>query len=164
MKKSFLRNLFTQYSDEIVSKFMRDFYRSSSSISTGLYVGLSGIAVVLAELGFINEAKSKIEKKLKLPPGYFIEWGGNFKNLQRAKQRLYIIVPFCLALVFFIIYTAFGKVWQTVLLFSTVPMAIAGGTINLNIMGLPFSISAAIGFIALSGISILHSLICCTDF
>ncbi|MDA3822998.1 MAG: efflux RND transporter permease subunit, partial [Bacteroidales bacterium] len=110
-------------------------------------------------VSFVNEAKKKIEKNLKLPPGYFIEWGGNFKNLQSAKERLYIIVPICLALVFFIIYSAFGKIWQTVLLFSTVPLAIAGGTINLFIMGLPFSISAIIGFIALTGIAVLHSLV-----
>lgn len=108
---------------------------------------------------FVEEAQRKVEEKVKLPQGYFIEWGGNFKNLQQAKSRLMILTPIAFALVLMMIYAAFGSVPQTLLIFSCVPLALVGGVLNLLILGLPFSISAGIGFIALSGIAVLNGVV-----
>ena len=81
---------------------------------------------------FVNEAKEKISKDLKLPDGIFLEWGGNFKNLKEARERLYILGPLTLFLILLMIHAAFGKVWQTALVACTVPLAIVGGLISLS--------------------------------
>ncbi|GIL17064.1 MAG: cation transporter [Oligoflexia bacterium] len=108
---------------------------------------------------FVNEAQHKVSEKIKMPEGYFIEWGGNFKNLKQAKQRLFILTPVALIIILAMIYAAFGSLPQTFLIFSCVPLALVGGIISLMIRGLPFSISAGIGFIALSGIAVLNGVV-----
>jgi len=109
--------------------------------------------------GFVKSANEKLQKELSLPPGYYLEWGGKFKNMQQARTRLFILAPLALCLVFFIIFTAFKKIIPTLLIFISVPFALVGGALNLFIMGLPFSISAGVGFIALMGIAVLNSLV-----
>ncbi len=108
---------------------------------------------------FVKEAKEKIAKELKLPHGIYLEWGGNFKNLQEAKERLYILGPLTLFLILLMIHAAFGKIWQTALVACTVPLAIVGGLISLTISGQPFTLSAGVGFIALCGICVLNGVV-----
>ncbi len=108
---------------------------------------------------FVEEGQKIVEAKVKLPPGYYLEWGGNFKNLESAKQRLAILVPLALLLVLAMIYAAFRSVGETLLIFSCVPLSWFGGVLSLYANGLPFSISAAVGFIALSGIAVLNGVV-----
>lgn len=129
--------------------------RENSSRRSAVLINLRGRDTE----SFVGEARLKVEKEVKLPEGYFVEWGGNFKNLQQAKQRLLILTPVALCLVLMMIYAAFGSIPQTLLIFSCVPLALVGGIINLMIVGLPFSISAGIGFIALSGIAVLNGVV-----
>lgn len=109
--------------------------------------------------GFVNEAQALVQKEVKLPEGYYTEWGGTFKNLQTAKSRLIILAPLALLLVLMMIYAAFKNVIQTALIFSCVPLALVGGVMGLIFNGLPFSISAGVGFIALSGIAALNGVV-----
>ena len=109
--------------------------------------------------GFVNEAQKLVEKEIKLPEGYYTEWGGTFKNLQTAKSRLIVLAPLALLLVLMMIYAAFKNVLQTALIFSCVPLALVGGVMGLIFNGLPFSISAGVGFIALSGIAALNGVV-----
>lgn len=108
---------------------------------------------------FVNEAKAKIANELKLPHGIYLEWGGNFKNLKEAKERLYILGPLTLLLILLMIHAAFGKIWQTALVACTVPLAIVGGLISLTLSGQPFTLSAGVGFIALCGICVLNGVV-----
>jgi cobalt-zinc-cadmium resistance protein CzcA len=108
---------------------------------------------------FVQEAQDLVEKEIKLPQGYYIQWGGNFKNLQEARSRLLILTPFALILILMMIYAAFGSFGQTLLIFSCVPLALVGGVLGLMFNGLPFSISAGVGFIALSGIAVLNGVV-----
>lgn len=113
---------------------------------------------------FVNEAQQAVEAKVKMPAGYFVEWGGNFKNLQQARSRLMLLTPVALILVFLMIYTAFKNVKETVLIFLCVPLALVGGVLGLILNGLPFSISAGLGFIALSGIAVLNGVVLISYF
>ncbi|MBL7664292.1 MAG: CusA/CzcA family heavy metal efflux RND transporter [Bacteriovoracaceae bacterium] len=108
---------------------------------------------------FVRTAKEMIDEQIKLPPGIYLEWGGNFKNLQEARSRLYILGPLTLLLILFMIHSAFGKVWQTALVACTVPLALVGGLFSLTISGIPFTLSAGVGFIALCGICILNGVV-----
>lgn len=108
---------------------------------------------------FVELAKEKIQKEIKLPAGIYLEWGGNFKNLKEAKERLFILGPLTLLLILFMIHSAFGKLWQTVLVAFTVPLAIVGGLISLTLSGEPFTLSAGVGFIALCGICVLNGVV-----
>jgi len=108
---------------------------------------------------FINEAQKSVEENIKLPPGYYIEWGGNFKNLKEAKARLAVLAPLAFILVLIMIYAAFKNIYETLLVFLCVPMALIGGVFALVIKGIPFSISAGVGFIALSGIAVLNGIV-----
>lgn len=108
---------------------------------------------------FVKEAKALVDAKIKLPQGYFFKWGGNFENLQVAKSRLLLLTPIALTLVLLMIYAAFGNVKETALVFSCVPMALVGGVVGLILNNLPFSISAGVGFIALSGIAVLNGVV-----
>ena len=108
---------------------------------------------------FVTEAQKLIQNQLKLPPGYYLEWGGNFKNLQEARSRLMFLLPVALGLVLLMIYAAFRNVFQTLLVFSGVPLALVGGVLGLVFNRLPFSISAGVGFIALSGIAVLNGVV-----
>lgn len=109
--------------------------------------------------GFVNEAQALVEKEVKMPEGYYVQWGGNFKNLQEARSRLMVLTPLALIVVLIMIYAAFQSIGQTLLIFSCVPLALVGGVLGLMVYKLPFSISAGVGFIALSGIAVLNGVV-----
>lgn len=113
---------------------------------------------------FVREAQEKIAAGLELPPGYAVEFGGQFKNLIEAKKRLTVVVPVALALILTLIWLTFRSVRQTLLISLCVPLAATGGVFALWLRDLPFSISAAVGFIALSGIAVLNGLMIVTFF
>lgn len=108
--------------------------------------------------GFVEEATNLIRKTVTFPDGYYFEFGGQFKNLQEAKARLLIVVPLALALIFVLIFLSFGSLRQATLIFMCVPLAVTGGIFALHLRGMPFTISAAVGFIALSGIAVLNGI------
>ncbi len=109
--------------------------------------------------GFVAEARAAVEREVKLPPGYWIEWGGQFENLQRATARLAVIVPMVLFLIFVLLYTTFGSVWPALMIYLNVPLAATGGIVALWLRGMPFSISAGVGFIALFGVAVLNGVV-----
>jgi cobalt-zinc-cadmium resistance protein CzcA len=108
---------------------------------------------------FVNEARARIAAGINFPDGYFVEYGGAFENLRKARARLAIVVPTALALVFLLIYMAFGSVRQTLVVYTGIPVAVTGGIFALWARGLPFSISAGVGFIALSGVAVLNGVV-----
>ncbi|WP_022955372.1 efflux RND transporter permease subunit [Perlucidibaca piscinae] len=108
---------------------------------------------------FVQEAEQRINTQVKLPAGSWLVWGGQFENLQAAKSRLMIVVPACFALILMLLFMALGTVRQALLVFSAVPLALTGGILALWVCGIPFSITAAIGFIALSGVAVLNGLV-----
>ncbi len=108
---------------------------------------------------FVAEAQKAIDEKVKLPPGYSIEWGGQFKNLEEARTRLIIVVPISLFLIFFLLFLMFNSVKQAVLVFTGIPLAITGGILALFSRGISFSISAGVGFIALFGVAMLNGVV-----
>ena len=106
------------------------------------------------------EAQKKIAEEIALPEGrYFIEWGGQYENLLRAKRRLMVVVPIALILIFTLLYMTYHNVVDTVRVFTGVPFAWTGGIVALWIRGMPFSISAAVGFVALSGVAVLDDML-----
>lgn len=108
---------------------------------------------------FVKEAQIAIDQKIKLPEGYYISWGGQFENLQRASLMLAIVVPIALFLIFVLLFMTFGSVSQACLIFTGIPFAIVGGIFALAIRSMPFSISAGVGFIALSGVAVLNGVV-----
>ncbi|GIW46158.1 MAG: cation transporter [Deltaproteobacteria bacterium] len=108
---------------------------------------------------FVAEAQRAVEKEVNLPPGYWIEWGGQFENLKRASSKLAIVVPTALFLIFVLLYTTFGSVRPALIIYLNVPMAATGGILALFLRGMPFSISAGVGFIALFGIAVLNGVV-----
>jgi cobalt-zinc-cadmium resistance protein CzcA len=110
----------------------------------------------------VDEARQQIAAKVTLPPGYWISWGGQYENLTAARQRLEIVVPACFALILMLLFSALGSVRDALLVFSAVPLALTGGVLALWLRGMPFSVSAAVGFIALSGIAVLNGLVMLT--
>jgi heavy metal efflux system protein len=108
---------------------------------------------------FATEAQDLVAQKVKLPPGYWIGWGGQFEQLVSAAQRLAIVVPLALLLIFVLLILSLGSVGDALLVFSGVPLALTGGVVALLVRGIPLSISAAIGFIALSGVAVLNGLV-----
>jgi cobalt-zinc-cadmium resistance protein CzcA len=109
--------------------------------------------------GFVSEAKRQISRQVRLPAGSYIEWGGQFQNLQAATERLSIIVPICFILVAAALYMAIGNVALTATVLTAVPLALAGGVFAIALRGIPFSISASVGFIAVSGVAVLNGLV-----
>jgi len=109
--------------------------------------------------GFVAEAQSAVETGVSLPTGYWIEWGGQFENLERASSRPAIVVPIALFLIFILLYTTFGAARPTLLIFLNVPMAATGGIFALALRGMPFSISAGVGFIAVSGVAVMNGVV-----
>jgi cobalt-zinc-cadmium resistance protein CzcA len=107
---------------------------------------------------FVREAQAKLHAQVPLPPGYFFEFGGQFENLQAARARLLVVVPAALLLIFGLIYASFGSARQALLIFVCVPLAATGGVAALWLRDMPFTISAAVGFIALSGIAVLNGI------
>ncbi len=110
---------------------------------------------------FVAEAQAKINQ-IKLPAGNWIEWGGQFENLIAARQRLMLVVPLCFFLIFVLLFTTFDSVKYAMLVFTGVPLALSGGIVALWLRSMPFSISAAVGFIALSGVAVLNGLVMVT--
>ena len=108
---------------------------------------------------FVAEAQEKVDAQVKLPSGSFIEWGGQFENLQAASARLSIVIPIIFAAIFGILFMALGGVRQAIAVYSAIPLALAGGVFALLLTGLPFSVSAAVGFIVLSGVTVLNGLV-----
>ncbi|NOW45128.1 cobalt-zinc-cadmium resistance protein CzcA [Novosphingobium sp. SG751A] len=108
---------------------------------------------------FVDEAQQRIGEKVRLAPGEYIEWGGQFQNLQAATQRLMIIVPLCFILIAAALYMAIGSLSLTATVLTAVPMALAGGVFAIALRGIPFSISASVGFIAVSGVAVLNGLV-----
>jgi cobalt-zinc-cadmium resistance protein CzcA len=108
--------------------------------------------------GFVDEATQAIRQKVKFPEGYYFEFGGQFENLVKARKRLMLVVPLALGLIFALIFLSFRSFRQAALIFVSVPLAITGGIVSLYLRGMPFTISAGIGFIALSGIAVLNGI------
>ncbi|SNS93542.1 MULTISPECIES: efflux RND transporter permease subunit [unclassified Azospirillum] len=108
---------------------------------------------------FVTEAQARIATQVTVPAGYWINWGGQFENLIAARERLTLVVPACFALIFLLLYSALGSGRDAALVFSGVPLALTGGILALFLRGMPFSISAAVGMIALSGIAVLNGLV-----
>lgn len=109
--------------------------------------------------GFVNEAMEKVGAQIHMDSGYSMDWGGQFKNLARARLRLMLIIPLTLAVIFLLLFRNFESLRLTLLVYSSIPLAVTGGIFSLFIRGIPFSISAAVGFIALLGIAILNSMV-----
>jgi len=114
--------------------------------------------------GTVAEAQARIAKNVKLPTGYRIIWAGEFQDLQTAKDRLAVFVPMSLALILILLYSLFNSVRDSLLALAGIPFAIGGGVLALFVTGLPFSVSAAIGFISLFGVSVMNGILVITYF
>ncbi len=112
----------------------------------------------------VGELTKKVEAEIKFPDGYYITYGGSFENLNEAKQRLMIAVPISLLLIFLMLYFAFGSVKHALLIYSAIPLSTIGGILFLALRGMPFSISAGIGFIALFGVAVLNGIVLIAEF
>jgi cobalt-zinc-cadmium resistance protein CzcA len=108
--------------------------------------------------GFVREAEARLKAEVKPVGGVYWEFGGQFENLQRARERLALVVPAALGLILLLIYAGFGSFRQAVLVFTCVPLAATGGVLALWLRGMPFTVSAGIGFIAVSGIAVLNGI------
>jgi cobalt-zinc-cadmium resistance protein CzcA len=128
------------------------------------------MAVVIANVsgrdlvGFVDEARTKVAEQLILPAGYYLEWGGEFQNQQRAANRLSIVVPVAVGLIFLILFLTFRSVRQALLVLSNIPFAMIGGVVGLFITGEYLSVPASVGFIALLGIAVLNGVVMLTYF
>ena len=109
--------------------------------------------------GFVAQARKAVDKGLHLPTGYYVTWGGQFEHLEAATGRLAVAVPFALFLIFSLLYATFGSMRAAALIFLNVPMAATGGIFALLLRGMPFSISAGVGFIALFGVAVLNGVV-----
>lgn len=107
----------------------------------------------------VEEIRNKIESQIDLPPGYFVHYGGAFENLERASQRLQVLVPIALGMIFMLIFFALRSLKQTVMIYIAIPLAAIGGIFSLWLRDMPFSISAGIGFIVLFGVAVLNGLV-----
>ena len=108
--------------------------------------------------GFVGEAQASVGE-IDLPAGVYLDWGGQFENLQRAEQRLSIVVPVVFVLIGVLLFLALGSFAEAGLVFACVPLALVGGALALLLRGMPFSVSAAVGFIAVSGVATLNGLV-----
>ncbi|MGB9893640.1 MAG: efflux RND transporter permease subunit, partial [Candidatus Saccharicenans sp.] len=126
----------------------------------GIEVNISG-----RDLGsFVEEAKEKINQKISLPPGYRLEWGGQFENQQRAMRRLMIIVPITIIIIFFLLFSTFDSFKLASLVLLTLPFSAIGGVFSLWLSGLYLSVPASVGFIALLGIAVLNGVVLVSYF
>ena len=114
--------------------------------------------------GYVHRVEKTIAAELKLPEGYVVEFGGQFQNLQEARARLAVVVPSALALIFVLIFIAFGSLRQAFLVYSGIPLAVTGGIAALWLRDMPFSITAAVGFIALTGVAVLNGVVLLSYF
>ncbi len=113
---------------------------------------------------FVHEAERRIQAEVKIPENYIVEFGGQFENLQQARTRLAVVVPSALILIFILIFLAFGSLKQAILVYSGIPLAVTGGIFALWVRGMPFSITAAVGFIALTGVAVLNGMVLVSYF
>jgi cobalt-zinc-cadmium resistance protein CzcA len=134
--------------------------REDGSRRVALMVNLRGRDVE----SFVRDAVAQIDRRVPFPEGYDYEFGGQFKNLQEARVRLLIVVPAALVLIFLLIFLAFGSLRQAFLIYTGIPLAITGGAIALWLRAMPFSITAAVGFIALSGVAVLNGVVMLSYF
>lgn len=111
---------------------------------------------------FVEEAQERVAAQVELPAAAFIEWGGQYQNLQAAQERLQIVIPIAFAVILLLLYMAVGGWVPALAVFSAIPLALAGGIFSLALRGMPFSVSAAVGFIALSGVATLNGLVMVT--
>ncbi|HAY05057.1 MAG TPA: CusA/CzcA family heavy metal efflux RND transporter [Hyphomonas sp.] len=109
--------------------------------------------------GFVTEAQAKVAEAVTLPAGYSIQWGGQFENLKRAEQRLSVVTPAVFVMIGVLLFMALGSFREAGLVFACVPLALVGGALALWLRGMPFSVSAAVGFIAVSGVATLNGLV-----
>ncbi|HEY9183963.1 MAG TPA: CusA/CzcA family heavy metal efflux RND transporter, partial [Salegentibacter sp.] len=112
----------------------------------------------------VNDIQQKLDQELELPPGYYISYGGEFENLQSAKDRLVIVVPIALFLIFVLLYFALNSFSQSIMIYMAIPLAAIGGVFALWLRGMPFSISAGVGFIVLFGVAVLNGLVLINRF
>ena len=112
----------------------------------------------------VNELQTKVEKQLNLPTGYYVTYGGAFENLQKAKTRLLVAVPVSLLLIFILLFFAFKSVKHSLLIYTAIPLSTIGGILFLALRGMPFSISAGVGFIALFGVAVLNGIVLIAEF
>ena len=112
----------------------------------------------------VEEVQHKVDQKMKLPTGYYMTYGGSFENLNNAKQRLMIAVPIALALIFVMLFLAFNSVKESLLIYTAIPLSIIGGVFLMALRGMPFSISAGVGFIALFGVAVLNGIVLISEF
>ena len=115
-------------------------------------------------VGFVDEAKRAVTEKVSLPQGYFIQWGGQFENQQRAAARLAIVIPVALGLIFLLLFSTFQSVRQALLVLANVPLAMIGGVFGIWISGEYLSVSASVGFISLLGIAVLNGVVMVSYF
>ncbi len=115
-------------------------------------------------LSVVNDIKIALDKKLKLPDGYYFKYGGQFETLQKAQERLLIAVPVALAMILLLLYITFNSWRLTFLIFSAIPLSAIGGVFALGMRGMPFSISAGVGFIALFGVAVLNGIVLVSYF
>jgi len=108
---------------------------------------------------FVSEIRRRIEAEVELPPGYFVRFGGQFEHFERARTRLFMVVPLALLLIFILLYFSLGRARDAWLVFTGVPFAAVGGILALWLRGLPFTISAGVGFVALCGVAVLGQLV-----
>ena len=109
--------------------------------------------------GFVAQAQARVDEQVRLPTGYSLAWGGQFENLKRAEQRLGLVVPIVFILIGVLLFMALGSFAEAGLVFACVPLALVGGALALLLRGMPFSVSAAVGFIAVSGVATLNGLV-----
>src|SRR5262249_7700958 len=109
--------------------------------------------------GFVADAASAIAERGELPPGYYVRFGGQVENLEGARKRLAVVVPTALALIFALLFVTYGRILDAARVFAGVPFAAVGGVLALFLRGIPFSLSAAVGFVALSGVSVLGDMV-----
>ena len=109
--------------------------------------------------GFVADVQARIQSEVALPPGYIVDYGGQFENLEAATARLALVVPLSLVLIFVLLFQTFGSIRLAAIIYLCVPLSIVGGVGMLYLLGLPFSISAGVGFIALFGIAVLNGLV-----
>jgi cobalt-zinc-cadmium resistance protein CzcA len=115
-------------------------------------------------VGFVDEARRRVAESVDLPPGYYVEWGGQFENQQRAAARLAVVVPVAIGLIFLLLFSTFGSVRQALLVLANVPFAVIGGVFGLWLTGEYLSVPASVGFIALLGIAVLNGVVMVTYF
>jgi cobalt-zinc-cadmium resistance protein CzcA len=111
---------------------------------------------------FVVELRTRLDREVKLPQGYWLDYGGTFEQLISASQRLSVVVPVVLVMIFGLLFMAFNSARDAAIVFSGVPLAMTGGVLALWLRGIPFSISAGVGFIALSGVAVLNGLVMVT--